>query len=92
MASNLPLVRELIERVIELSRCYANWWELVNRDNFGRYEAQIRNHEDYFAATAHALFQNFVVISYQLFERRPADTKSITSLIEDMTATHPDLT
>ena len=88
--ADLASVRELIERTSELARCYAIWWELVNRENLDRYEAQIRNHEDYFAATAHSLFQSFVVISYQLFETRK-DTKSIPALIESMKDSHPDL-
>ena len=83
-------IRELIERTIELSRCHAIWWELVNRTNFDRYEQLIQNHEDYFAATTHALFQSVAVISYQLFERR-SDTKSILSVIETMRDSHPDL-
>ena len=83
--------RELIERTIELSRCYAIWWELLNRSNFTRYEQVIQNHEDYFAATTHALFQSIAVISYQLFERRP-DTQSIRSAIDAMKCSHPDLT
>jgi hypothetical protein len=59
--TDLPTIRELIERTIELSWCHAIWWELVNRKNFDRYEQLIQNHEDYFAATTHSLFQSVAI-------------------------------
>jgi hypothetical protein len=82
-------VRELIERVIELSRSHSIWWELVNDDNKGKYEMKISDHEDFFAATAHAHFLSMVVILYQLFDKRPR-TKSIRHLLDALEKTHPD--
>src|SRR3954453_15734914 len=74
-------VRELIERAIELSRRYAVWWQLSNKATFAQNEAVVNDHEDYFPTTVHALFESFVVIAYQLYERRN-DAISIPSLID----------
>ena len=83
-------VREMIERVIELSRSYAIWWELVEKSNFERFAQVIDNHEDFFAATTHSLFQGFTVITYQLFEKRK-DTTSLRSLIDTLASSDPAL-
>ena len=48
----------------------------------------MNDHEDYFATTTHALFESFVVITYQLYERRK-DTISIPTLIEDLAQANP---
>jgi hypothetical protein len=81
-------VREMAERVIELSRSYAIWWELVQASNFERFSQVIDDHEDYFAAITHSLFQAFVIISYQLFENRK-DTTSLRSLVNDLEKSNP---
>ncbi|MGH8729913.1 MAG: hypothetical protein ACREV9_17530 [Burkholderiales bacterium] len=83
-------VREMIERVIELSRSYAIWWTLVNKQNFEKYGKVIDNHADFFEATTHSLFQGFSVITYQLFESR-IDTTSIPRLIKDLASSDPAL-
>lgn len=74
-------VQELIEQVVELTRSYAIWWELVNVENFKKREPLIMNHEDFFAATALAHFQSITIIVYQLFDKRP-NTKSFPNLIK----------
>ncbi|MGA7799843.1 MAG: hypothetical protein WCC36_03450 [Gammaproteobacteria bacterium] len=86
MTIQTSAVREMIERVIELSRTYAIWWALVNQQNFEKYRAVINGHSDFFEATTHSLFQGFSVITYQLFEtrRRKRDTNSIPRLIDDL--------
>lgn len=90
MTIHAAAVREMIERVIELSRIYAIWWTLVNKENFEKYSKVIDSHMDFFEATTHSLFQGFSVITYQLFERRK-DTTSIPSLIEDLMSSDPAL-
>lgn len=90
MTIHAAAVREVIERVIELSRSYAIWWTLVNKQNFEKYNKVIDSHADFFEATIHSLFQGFSVITYQLFERR-RDTTSIPRLIEDLTSSDPAL-
>ena len=74
-------VREVIERAIELARRYAVWWQLSYKASFAQNEAVVNDHEDYFTTTTHALFESFVVITYQLYERRK-DTISIPVLID----------
>ncbi len=81
-------VLELIERVIELARSYAIWWELVNVENRAQRERDIQAHEDFFGATAHAHFQAIVVVLYQLFDRNRT-TKSIPNLLRRFEATDP---
>ena len=81
-------VREMVERAIELARRRAVWWRLVNAADFERYEAVVNDHEDFFATTSHALFESFVGITYQLFERRK-DTISIPSLIDALAESNP---
>lgn len=90
MTIHASAVREMIERVIELSRSYAIWWTLVNKQNFEKYGEVINNHADFFEATTHSLFQGFSVITYQLFETR-RDTTSIPRLIEDLASSDPAL-
>jgi hypothetical protein len=83
-------VREVIERAIELARRYAVWWQLSNKDTFAQNEAVVNDHEDYFTTTTHALFESFVVITYQLYERRN-DTISIPTLIESLAPSNAEL-
>ena len=83
-------VREMIERVIELSRSYSVWWTLVNRENFEKYSQAIEDHKDYFETTSHSLFQGFSVITYQLFETR-SDTINIPSLVKELAPSNPSL-
>lgn len=73
-------VREMVERVIELSRSYAIWWELVEKSNFDQFARVRGNHKDFFDATIHSLFQGFAIISYQLFDKR-TDSTSLRVLI-----------
>lgn len=88
MGTQDAAVRELIERAIELSRSYAVWRTLVNKESFERHEKVISDYHDFFSATTHSLFQGFSVITYQLFERRK-DTTSIPSIIDRFESTHP---
>ena len=90
MTIQASAVREMIERVIELSRSYAIWLTLVNKQNFEKYGTVIDNHADFFEATTHSLFQGFSVITYQLFETR-RDTTSIPRLIDDLASSDPVL-
>lgn len=83
-------VRELIERAIELARRHAVWWQLSNKASFAKNEEVINDHEDYFATTTHALFESFVVITYQLYERRD-DSISIRGLIDDLAQSNQKL-
>jgi hypothetical protein len=76
-------VQEMIERVIELSRCYSVWWTLVNRANSVKYFQVINDHKDYFEITSNSLFQGFSIIIYQIFETRQ-DTINLPSLIKDI--------
>lgn len=88
MSTQEVAVREMFERVIELSRSYAIWRELVSKENFALYAKIIDDHQDFFSATTHSLFQGFSVIAYQLFERRK-NTTSIPGLIESFARSHP---
>lgn len=86
MAISADAVSEMVERVVELSRSYAIWWELQKKPNTKRYAATFQDHQDFFGAIVHSLLQGFCVIAYQLFERRN-DTKSIRSLLDDLSLT-----
>lgn len=86
MAPHAVAVREMIERVIELARSYAIWRQLVEQSGFDRFSRVIENHEDFFSATTHSLFQGFTVITYQLFERSK-DATSLRSLVDALALT-----
>lgn len=83
-------VREMIERVTELSRSFSVWWTLVNKSNFARYSSAINDHLDFFETTSHSLFQGFSVLAYQLFELRH-DTNSISGLVKSLGPSHAAL-
>ena len=84
------MIRELIERVIELARSYAIWWELVNPENRQKYQNTFTDHEDFFTSTAHAYFQSIAVVLYQLFDKGKR-TKSIQNLFTAMEPANIDL-
>ena len=78
-------VREMNERVIELSRSYAIFWMFCDIENCKRYSDVIRHHQNFFDAIASSLFQGFCVITYQLFDKR-GDVKSLPELISYLTS------
>lgn len=80
-------IRELLERAIEVTRSYAIWWELVDVKNRSAREEVIRDHEDFFGATAQAHFLTVVVVLYQLFDKRPG-TKSIPHALGELASIH----
>jgi hypothetical protein len=84
------MIGELVERVIELARSYAIWWELVNPENRQKYQNTLTDHEDFFTSTAHAYFQSIAVMLYQLFDKRKG-TKSIHNLLTVMEPANIDL-
>lgn len=90
MAISTDAVGEMVERVVELSRSYAIWWELQKKPNAKRYAPVLQGHQDFFGAIVHSLLQGFCVIAYQLFEKRK-DTKSIRSLVADLSHSDPVL-
>ena len=90
MAIPTDTVGEMIERVVELSRSYAIWWELQKKPNTKRYAPVFQSHQDFFGAIVHSLLQGFCVITYQLFEKRK-DTKSIRSLADNLSPSNPVL-
>jgi len=65
-------VRELIERVIALSRSFTIWWELHHVKTKANYAHAVDQYSDFFRATADAHYISFFVISYQLFEPKHA--------------------
>jgi AbiU2 len=83
MSISPAAVGEMVERVVELSRSYAIWWELKKKPNAKRYAPLFQGHQDFFGAIIHSLLQGFCVIAYQLFEKRN-DTKSIRSLLDEL--------
>lgn len=90
MAISPDAAGEMIERVVELSRSYAIWWELQKKPSAKRYAPLFQGHQDFFGAIIHSLLQGFCVIAYQLFEKRK-DTKSIRSLVDDLSHANPVL-
>ena len=83
MAISPDAVGEMVERVVELSRSYAIWWELQKKPSAKRYAPTFQGHQDFFGAIIHSLLQGFCVIAYQLFEKRN-DTKSVRSLLDEL--------
>lgn len=90
MTPHESAIREMVERVIELSRSYAIWWELVEKSNFERFSQVIDSYEDFFSATTHSLFQGFTVMTYQLFETN-RETTSLRTLVNSLKSTDPVL-
>lgn len=84
------MIRDMVERVIELTRGYAIWWTLVDKANFDRYGMTINRHEDFFATTTHALFQNITIITHQLFDKR-SGTTSLVNLTRELATSNPAL-
>jgi hypothetical protein len=84
-------VREMNERVIELSRSHAILWVLQDTSNYKRYSTVFRNRPDFFDAIAISLFQGFCVITYQLFDKKRGDVKSLPSLIKHLSSLNPGL-
>lgn len=88
--SSALMVREMVERVIELTRIHAIWWELVNKENFGRHSTAISRHDNFFAPTAQALFLSFTVVTHQLFEGRKK-VISLVNLTRELETSNPTL-
>jgi hypothetical protein len=84
------MIRELIERVIELAPSYAIWWELNNPENRQKYQNNLNDHEDFFASTAQAHFLLIAVVLYQLFDKRKG-TKSIHNIFIALEPANIDL-
>jgi len=84
-------VREMNERIIELSRSYAILWVFIDPGNCKRYSKVIRDHQDFFDAIASSLFQGFCVITYLLFDSKRSDVKSLPSLINYLSSLNPTL-
>lgn len=80
MAIFVDDVREMNDRVIELSRSHAILWVFWDSENNRHYSDVIRDHHDFFYAIGSSLFQGFCVITYQLFDKR-GDVKSLPELI-----------
>lgn len=88
MAIYVDDVREMSERVIELSRSHAILWVLWDSENNRHYSNVIRDHQDFFYAIGSSLFQGFCVITYQLFDKR-GDVKSLPELIGYLSSLDP---
>jgi len=87
MAIPSKIVREMIDEVIEFSRTYAVWQELMQKSN-----APIRTeHPDFLLTVTNALVGGFCIGTYQLFDR-DSRTKSLRRLIEDVRLSHPSVT
>jgi AbiU2 len=81
-------VLELGQSVVELSRHYAIWFELVDAEKKAARETVIRDHEDFYASTALAHFIAFCATTYQIYDKR-SDVKSILGAVADVN--DPDL-
>src|SRR2546422_633256 len=84
-------VLEMKERVTELSRSYAILLVLQDTGNCKRYSKVYLDHRDFFNAIASSLFQGFCVITYQLFDYKRTDVKSLPSLVKNLAHIDSDL-
>ena len=84
-------VREMNERVTELSRSNAILWVLQDTKNYNHYNKVFHNRPDFFNAIASSLHQGFCVITYQLFDNKRNDVKSLPSLINYLSSLDPAL-
>jgi len=72
-------IREMVSEVIEFTRTYAVWRELMQPA-----KANVRGvHQDFLLTVTNALVLSFCVGTYQLFDR-DTRTKSLIGLIEDI--------
>jgi hypothetical protein len=79
MAIPSRIIREMISEVIEFTRTYAVWQELMQPA-----KANVRGaHQDFLLTVTNALVLSFCVGVYQLFDRN-SQTKSLIRLIEDI--------
>lgn len=91
MAIFAERVREMNERVIELSRSNAILWVFIDTGNCKRYSEAIRDHKDFFDTIASSLFQSFCVTTYLLFDSKRSDVKSLPNLINFLSSLNPAL-
>lgn len=93
MAAIADQVREMCERVIELSRTYAILWVFMDPGNSKRFAGAIREHQDFFDAIASSLHQGFCVITFLLFDhdvKKRGNVKSLPVLINDVPSLNGD--
>jgi hypothetical protein len=76
----------MISEVIEFTRSYVAWRELVEPKNRPVRE----EHPDFFLTVTNSLVQGFCVSTYQLFDR-DTRTKSLPHLIEELGSSHTSL-
>ena len=80
----------MIERAIELARRHAVWWRLLDKATSGPDDSVRNNHKDFFATTNQALFESFIVITAQPYERR-RDAISLPVLVDELAVSHRDV-
>lgn len=78
------MVREVIDEVIEYSRVYASWRELMHP---AQYNARFY-HEEFLLTVSISLLSSFCVRTFQLFDK-DSRTKSLRTLITDIRQSHP---
>lgn len=83
-------VRELAGVVAELSQHYALWWELAHPEIRSKWKRQFDDHSDFFDSSARAHFQSFLMMSYQLLDKR-SDVISIRILLDEIGVSHARL-
>jgi hypothetical protein len=79
MSVSKSAVREMVSEVIEFTRGYVVWRELMDRGNRDVRE----EHPDFLLTVTNSFVQGFCVSTYQLFDR-DSRTKSLSRLIGDL--------
>ena len=82
--------RDIASTVVELSRHYAIWHEIVKPNIPGR-TAVVQQYEDLFASTALAHFSAFCILTYQIYDKRK-DVISICRLLDSLRTSDPQMT
>lgn len=80
------MVREMTDEVLEFTRTYTVWRELMDPS---RFSARI-NHEDFLLTVQTSLLSPICVRTFQLFDHDPK-TKSLRTLIKDVRSSDPQL-
>jgi hypothetical protein len=84
------IVKELGDSVIDLTRCFTIWFEIVNAEKKAERESMVNDHADFFISTTESLLTSFCIITYRLYDKRN-DVSSICKVLKLMEKVNPNL-
>ena len=83
-------IEELANSVIDLSQCFAIWFEIVNAENKDARESIIQNYQDFFTSISASALTTYCITVYRLYDKR-ADVNSIWTILDLLIQENPKL-